>query len=500
MATKQHTLLYASSYDRGLQYLLFMFPDIKKSYPDAELYIAYGWDLFDIVAHNNKERMEWKKHMQTMMNQEGIHHMGRLGKEELYNLREKCGIWAYPTDFEEINCITALEAQSQGCVPVTISLAALSQSVGSGVKVQGDIRDLNVQKEYLKELLAIMGDTKKWEEESKKARKFARDYKWDNVYKLWINEFNKKEEDVKVTVYTPTIRRGFWNIMAHNLQTQTYKNFEWVIVDDYKEDRSDIAKDYAKKYNLDIRYLRGKERVKKRTYGLINANNTVMSQAKGELLVFLQDFMLISPDSIEELVSLYKKNPKSLIATCDINVQPKIKPDIESEDWFHGETDVVGQLVWKNVRIQNKGLRNSTNPFDFEQNWGAIPMSIVRELNGWWEFQDEGLGYDNTDIAYRALKMGYSILIDETNIAIGINHWEALEGSSENVLGRARRLNDPRYQYIVHMTDTGKLPVVRKESIDDNTDLLYEIPESVKDEEIVEYIRNNSFNILKTWL
>jgi glycosyltransferase involved in cell wall biosynthesis len=494
------TLLYSSSYDRGLDILLYMWGDIKKVYPDAELYVCYGWDLFDKVALDNPERVLWKQAVEGLLKQDGIHHMGRLGKKELYEVMSKCGIWAYPTYFTETNCITALEAQSQGCVPVTMSLAALSKSVGSGVKVEGHILDPKVKDVYLKELLSLMGDEKRWKEESEKAREFAKNFTWDNISNEWIEEFEKVDESIKVTVYTPTIRKGFWNIMANNLSIQTYKNFEWVIVDDIDYDRSKIAQEYATKYNLDIRYMKGKKRFAKREYGLINANNTMLKEATGEVIVFLQDFMFIREDGLEQIVNVYKRNKDALIATCDINCNPKIKPDIESEDWFYGELDVIGSLVWKNVRIQNKGLRESTNPFDFEQNYGAIPTYIARELNGWYEFLDDGLGYDNTDIAYRATKLGYRIIIDETNIAVGLNHWDALRNHKENVLGRARKLNDPRYAYLVHQIDMDKLPVIRDAYIDDNTSLQYEIPSDVKDEDIVSWIQSNSLRIVQTWL
>ena len=75
---KQHKLFYGSSYDRGLDILLLMWSDIKKKYPDAELHIAYGWDLFDKAALNNKERMEWKADIVELMKQPGVHHHGLL--------------------------------------------------------------------------------------------------------------------------------------------------------------------------------------------------------------------------------------------------------------------------------------------------------------------------------------------------------------------------------------------------------------------------------------
>jgi glycosyltransferase involved in cell wall biosynthesis len=288
--------------------------------------------------------------------------------------------------------------------------------------------------------------------------------------------------------------------MADNLSKQTYKNFEWIIIDDIGYDRTDIAQKYAKKYNLDIKLYPGKAREKNRTYGLINANNTVMEKSTGDLLVFLQDFILIPEDGLEQLATLHRKNPDALLAPVDMYVTPRIKPDIESEDWFHGETDVVGEFIRQNIRIRNLGLRSSTHPFDFEQNYGAIPLKIARELGGWYEFMDEGLGYDNTDIAYRALMKGYRLLVDETNVAVCIDHWDALKSNRENVLGRARRLNDPRYQWEVEMIEQGKLPLVRTQEEDDKIELLYEIPEDISDDDVVKWIREHGPEVVYKWL
>lgn len=182
---RQHTLFWGSSYDRGLQHLLGMWPKIKEAYPDAELNICYGWDTFLSFYKDNPERMQWKNKLDEMMAQPGITHHGRLSKKELKELRKQCGIWAYPTHFTEINCMTALEAQSDGCVPVVMNLAALEETVQSGVKVPGDIYDDEAKEEYLNELLALMGDEKRWKAEQKKGKKFAESFTWDLIANSW---------------------------------------------------------------------------------------------------------------------------------------------------------------------------------------------------------------------------------------------------------------------------------------------------------------------------
>lgn len=497
---RQHKLIYASSPDRGLDILLTMWPDIKAKFPDAELHVAYGWKVFDMVAANNAERMAWKKDVMEAMNQSGITDHGRIGKEELRVLRQSCGIWAYPTYFTEINCITALEMQRDGVVPVTMTLAALKETVGSGIQIDGDIYDKETKEAYLEAILSLMGDDKRWEEESAKGRAFAKDYDWSKIAKDWTPEFELPNEDIKVSIVTPTIRKGFWSIMANNIASQTYKNIEWVIVDDFKENRETIAKEYAKKYKLDIKYYRGKPRKHKRTYGLVNANNTGLFVSRGELIVILQDFVLMPETGIEQLVLLHKLHPNALLAPTDIYRAPKIKPDIESEDWFNGDLDVAGDFIRSNVRNTNEGFRFSDNPFDFEQNYGAIPKKIAQDLGGWYEFYDEGLGYDNTDIALRAILSGYKLVVDDTNVATCIDHWEALQGTRENVIGRARKLNDPRYIWATEMLEAGKLPVKRTQEVDDKIDLLYNIPDEVDDQDVVKWLKINGVKVVDGWI
>lgn len=498
---KQHKIFWGSSYDRGLDILLFMWSDIKEKYPDAELHICYGWNLFDTANSTNPERMKWKKNVQTMMEQEGIVHHGRVGKDKLQKVRKECGIWAYPTYFTEINCITALECQRDGCVPVTMTLAALDETVQSGVKIGGDIRKMDVQQKYLDSLLDMMGNTKKWEKEREKGRKFAEEYVWENIASEWDTVFHQPTPTPFASVITLSIRTGWWNIMAHNLSKQTYKNFEWIIVDDYKEDRSDIAKKYAKKYDLNIKYIRGdKAKGKyKRRYGLVRANNTAWKNAEGELLIFLQDFILIPKNGVEKLVTIYNHNPDSLIAPTDDYFHCQTPNRDNKEDWFDGELNVVTEHSWRNIRNQYMGLRMTDNAFDFEMNWSAIPKHIIEKLNGWWEFFDEGLGYDNTDIALRAMELGYNVLIDDTNVAICLDLNPHIGGTKENIAERERNFGLPYWLWLRRQIRRDTLPLVRDEKIDESIDLSFETPKDVSDQEATDWISEHAEEIAIKW-
>lgn len=418
---KRHNLFWGSSYDRGLDLLLFMWPDILAKYPEAQLHIAYGWNTFDIFNRDNPERQQWKQSVTDMMNQKGIVHHGRIGKDELKKVRQECGIWVYPTHFSEISCMTALECQADGLVPVTMNAFALKETVGSGILIDGDIKKPEVQEEYIRELLSLMEDKDRWKKEQHKGTKFAKKFTWEKIAPKWADYFMEPLKKPLVSVVTVTNREGFWNIMADNLSEQSYDNFEWIIVDDYKDNRSEIASKYAKKYHLDIKYIHGDKatgKYKKRV-GLSRANNTGWQNAKGELLVYIQDFILIPETGIEHLVDLYRHHPNSLLAPTDKGYS-FTEPDFKNkEDWFNGKTDIIKNITYSNIRNVYVGIRKTENPFDFEMNYAGIPRHIVESMNGWYELMDdgEGVGFDNTDIASRALKLGYTILIDDTNVA-----------------------------------------------------------------------------------
>lgn len=183
-------IIYTSSYDRGLQHLLEMWPDIRKAVPDAELEIFYGWQLFDKFYSDNPSSMAWKAKMVEMMGQEGIVKHGRLTQPELATEMQQCGVWAYPTHFGEINCISAIKAQAYGCEPVVVNYAALRETVRYGKKVEGDIYDDETKEEYKKALIEALTDPMPYSVREEMMEWAKEQYSWDKIATEWGVEFN----------------------------------------------------------------------------------------------------------------------------------------------------------------------------------------------------------------------------------------------------------------------------------------------------------------------
>lgn len=132
-------LIYSSTPFRGLEYLPIIFKILKDKYEDLELHI------FSSMAIYNKENPEisQKDHFQDLYKLlgdiPGVTWHGSILQKQLAREFMKSSILAYPCNFEETSCITAMEAQAAGCAIVTSDLAALPETVGeAGILVKGE--------------------------------------------------------------------------------------------------------------------------------------------------------------------------------------------------------------------------------------------------------------------------------------------------------------------------------------------------------------------------
>lgn len=186
---RRHKLFYGSAYDRGLEILLSIWPDIRQRFPDATLDVAYGWDWFRSRHGNDPVRMKWMGDMELRLQAPGVTDHGRIGQTELAAIRRRCGIWAYPCTFFEIQCITALETQGDGCVPCVVECGALGEVVRSGVTIPGDAREPATQMRFLAELLALMNDGERWAAESANGIAYAQCLRWQAAAEAWLPYF-----------------------------------------------------------------------------------------------------------------------------------------------------------------------------------------------------------------------------------------------------------------------------------------------------------------------
>jgi hypothetical protein len=100
---KYRQCIYASSPDRGLDFLQEIWPLVLNSIPDATLVITYSDDK-------------------------------RLSNEEMDHLYQTSDVLAYPCTGQERYCLTAIKAQLYGTIPCVIPHMALQDTVQFGDK------------------------------------------------------------------------------------------------------------------------------------------------------------------------------------------------------------------------------------------------------------------------------------------------------------------------------------------------------------------------------
>ena len=108
------SFIYSSAADRGLDRLLHMWPKVLLEMPHATLNV--------FCPGYSKPNVEtWP---------EGVTYHGTVRQDELHDWQLKSEYWLYPTSYEETYCVTALEMQYAGVIPITTPVAALKEVVG----------------------------------------------------------------------------------------------------------------------------------------------------------------------------------------------------------------------------------------------------------------------------------------------------------------------------------------------------------------------------------
>lgn len=181
-------MIYTSSYDRGLQHILMMWEDIRKNVPKAELHIFYGWNTYDAMVAKGVRSIDFKLAMTKLMQQEGVFEHGRVGHKQLAKEFAKSGVYAYPSHFEEISCISAMKAQASGCIPVVTNYAALSETVKYGYKIDGKAGEFPTDENFKTTLIDILNNPDKQNEIRKEMLSNKSQWGWDKVAKQWLDQ------------------------------------------------------------------------------------------------------------------------------------------------------------------------------------------------------------------------------------------------------------------------------------------------------------------------
>ncbi len=200
---------YTSSPDRGLDVLLELWPAIRdrakaEGVRKPELHHAYA-PVYARFLKQYPHLQAFHKRLEQLRADagEGVVDRGHLSQRDVAELYGEASVWAYPSwntpgaePFPEISCISAMEAQAGGALPVCLSYGALTETVKVGVLVppqtSGDPLRLSTawREQFVGAIVEVLaGADDAHQEERREGRAAALELGWDGVVEDWEQRF-----------------------------------------------------------------------------------------------------------------------------------------------------------------------------------------------------------------------------------------------------------------------------------------------------------------------
>lgn len=192
--------IYCSAPDRGLSFLLDYWPVIKKEVPWAKLYITGSFALW---GNSDEENDRFFKEMyQKTKKLKDVVLLKRCDKNKLARLQSESQLMLYPTIFNEMFCISALECLCVGTPIVSSSLAAMKERIVNkkdGYLISGNPNSNSYKKEFIVKTIELFKNDKLRNEFSKQASKLTKSLNFDKLALEWEKEIVKrlKRKDIK---------------------------------------------------------------------------------------------------------------------------------------------------------------------------------------------------------------------------------------------------------------------------------------------------------------
>ena len=212
-----------------------------------------------------------------------------------------------------------------------------------------------------------------------------------------------------ISIITPTIRRSGLDVVRRGILKQSYKDIEWLIGSSFDPE---IEEAIWVKDN----FING-------FWSLNRITNKLIKEAKGEIIVTLEDWIYINPDAIEKFVISLEK-----LGTG--NVVTGVGDQYEKEGKY-GKPEIK---IWSDPRKRDDfGSFYEVFPNDIEFNFASFWKSDFEKIGEC----DEELDFLGSGVALyqcsdRWNEMGFKFWIDQTNESFTIRHGREDYGGQED--------------------------------------------------------------------
>ena len=253
-----------------------------------------------------------------------------------------------------------------------------------------------------------------------------------------------------ISVVVPTMRTGGLDVLFSSLESQTFKDFELILVDGVFNSRRDATS--GRNISFDFVHVDPFENPFP-INSFCRYANSGLARARGEVIVFLTDYTWLPPNGLAVHAAFHKsaRGNDGLMCPHQYAALPALSPSFSSyekheidrycDDIFSGR---FGDLGWS---IFSDPITPSTDvsgfPVDPIMGWAdpklklpygpitstffhgkneSVRTELVLEANGWDEDLDNAHCYQDFDLSDRmCVKYGLSWTLDPSNVAIIVN-------------------------------------------------------------------------------
>lgn len=170
---------YSSTPFRGLEILAKSWKRIRKEVPNAELIVCSSMKVYNTIDSREEEDIF------TFLNSmPGVRSIGSVEQRTLREFSQGSSVLAYPCNFPETSCITAMEAMASGCTVVSTNLGAMPETAwGNPLVTPQGLWQTVWEEEVIKALSTDMTDLRHRNYE------IAKYYDWARVAEQWERIF-----------------------------------------------------------------------------------------------------------------------------------------------------------------------------------------------------------------------------------------------------------------------------------------------------------------------
>lgn len=194
--------VYLSSPDRGLHWLVAMWPEIRFAFPDAELHVFYEvqkWLDTAILLNNDVSlRARYVCDRGNVLGSHGLYLRGAMSPTQLAQELLTADVMLYPCDpvrYTEGFGVAVLDSCAAGVIPIISNADAFGEVYGvegSGVYVVPKSNDRKWLDDFLELSLTVMGSSMEQKEDNRKTvQTFAHQYDWTKIGVMWDNLFER---------------------------------------------------------------------------------------------------------------------------------------------------------------------------------------------------------------------------------------------------------------------------------------------------------------------